>query len=94
MQITAEFQKIMISFYKNSLVSALIEMTASVMPAVIVNCIGGVKALHETLEICFRGHNVFSFIAPACYMIPGTRIFYAKWPNHKSANTTTIYPCQ
>ena len=57
MQITAEFQKVMISLYKNSLVSALIEMTASVMTAVIVNCIGGVKALHETLEICFSDHN-------------------------------------
>ena len=57
MQITAEFQKIMISFYKNSLVSALIEMTASVMTAVIINCIGSVKTLHEALEICFRGHK-------------------------------------
>jgi len=123
MQITTEFQKIMISFYKNSLVSALIEMTASVMTAVIINCIGGVKALHEALEICFRGHknkvkmiihqditvnlyvvklgiagknlqksnsvpvvaeDVFSFISPAGYMIPGTRKFYAKWPNHMS----------
>jgi len=123
MQITTEFQKIMISFYKNSLVSALIEMTASMMTAVIINCIGGVKALHEALKICFRGHkkkvemiihqditvnlyvvklgiagknlqksnsvlvvaeDVFSFISPAGYMIPGTRIFYTKWPNHIS----------
>ena len=57
MQITAESQQIMISFYKNSLVSALIEMSASVMTSIIINCIGGVKALHEALEIRFRGHK-------------------------------------
>jgi hypothetical protein len=31
MQIATEFQKVMISFYKNSPVSALIEMTASLL---------------------------------------------------------------
>ena len=57
MQIATELLKVMINFNKNGLVAALIEMAAPVMTAVIINCIGGVKALHETLKICLRRHE-------------------------------------
>ena len=54
MQIAAEFQKVTICIDEDGLIATLTEMAASSVTAVIVDPIGGVKAVHEAFEVCIR----------------------------------------
>ena len=55
MNITAKFQEIFIFLYEDGLVTPLKQMTTPTMTAIKIDCIGGIEALHEFIQVGLWG---------------------------------------
>ncbi len=57
MEIAADIGQMIISFDYDGFVSALKQMTCSAVMAIEIDCIGGIEAMHEKMQITRRSHK-------------------------------------
>ena len=54
MHVTAQFQEIAVFLNKDCLVSALVEVSTSSVPTIVIDGVGGVESMHKPREIYLR----------------------------------------